>query len=207
MYCQRTIVRNSLWERGRHNPLVCLPGWLQCRRSLLCVGYIIIYVLSKYEYVLYTIGWGFLRLLHRCILSVWLTDLSTGWGGHLFWRFCLLFLEFPRLSAVLQLPCCPSKQWELWTFRKHITKPSEQVAAPPSSWDIQSLIRGENAKIPEERLVPVFCIFFLHISSHHVSPAAETHGDMANIHSLELKFRVAIQYVFWPPKSCPKSSH
>ena len=38
----------------------------------------------------------------------------TGWGGHLFWRFCLLFSESsPGCWAVLQLPCKPYKQGEL----------------------------------------------------------------------------------------------
>ena len=36
---------------------------------------------------------------------------STGWGGHLFWRVCKLFFESsPGRVAVLQLPCCPSKE-------------------------------------------------------------------------------------------------
>ena len=38
----------------------------------------------------------------------------TGWGGHLFRRFCKLFSESsPHCWAVLQLPRCPSKQGEL----------------------------------------------------------------------------------------------
>ena len=38
----------------------------------------------------------------------------TGWGGHLFRRFCKLFSESsPDCWAVLQLPCCPSKRGEL----------------------------------------------------------------------------------------------
>ena len=60
-------------------------------------------------------------------------SLSTGWAGHLFPRFCLLFSESsPGCWALLQLPCCPSKQGELLENILHITKPSEQVAAPPS---------------------------------------------------------------------------
>ena len=39
---------------------------------------------------------------------------STRWGSHLFWRFCKMFPESsPGCWAVLQLPCCPSKQGEL----------------------------------------------------------------------------------------------
>ena len=55
--------------------------------------------------------------------------------------------------AILQLPCCPSKQAR-GAFRKYITKPSEQVAAPPSMYpngrlrytDHQSLHRPTRPK-------------------------------------------------------------
>ena len=41
----------------------------------------------------------------RCI------QVSTGWGVHLFRRFCKMFSESsPGCWAVLQLSCCPSKQ-------------------------------------------------------------------------------------------------
>ena len=41
-------------------------------------------------------------------------EYSTGWGGHLFQRFCKLLSESsPGCWAVQQLPCCPSKQGEL----------------------------------------------------------------------------------------------
>ena len=44
----------------------------------------------------------------RCI------QVSTGWGVHLFRRFCKMFSESsPGCWAVLQLSCCPSKQGEL----------------------------------------------------------------------------------------------
>ena len=43
-----------------------------------------------------------------------LADSSTGWGDHLFRRFCKPFSgSSPGCWAVLQLPCCPSKQGEL----------------------------------------------------------------------------------------------
>ena len=49
-----------------------------------------------------------------------------GWGSHLFRRF---FSESsPGITAAAMLP----KQSK-GTFRKHIKKPSEQVAAPPSN--------------------------------------------------------------------------
>ena len=36
---------------------------------------------------------------------------TTGWGGHLFRRLCKLFSESSTgCWAILQLPCCPSKQ-------------------------------------------------------------------------------------------------
>ena len=38
----------------------------------------------------------------------------TGWGGHLFRRFCNMSSESSTgYWAVLQLPCCPSKKGEL----------------------------------------------------------------------------------------------
>ena len=41
-------------------------------------------------------------------------QLGTGWGGHLFRRFCKLFSERSTgCWAILQLPCFPSKQGEL----------------------------------------------------------------------------------------------
>ena len=56
--------------------------------------------------------------------------LSTGWGGHLFRRFCKQISESsPKplgFTAAAMLP----KQAR-GTLGKHITKPSEQVAAPP----------------------------------------------------------------------------
>ena len=48
---------------------------------------------------------SFLTLLHV---------VTTGWGGHLFRRFCKLFSDSSTVCwAILQLPCCPSKQGEL----------------------------------------------------------------------------------------------
>ena len=64
------------------------------------------------------------------------TKIITGWGGHLFRRFSkpvlpvftsLLVTKFTTLTAAAMLP----KQAR-GTFRKHVKKPSEQVAAPPS---------------------------------------------------------------------------
>ena len=44
----------------------------------------------------------------RCI------QVSTGWGVHLFRRFCKMFSESsPGYWAVLKLPCCPIKEGEL----------------------------------------------------------------------------------------------
>ena len=46
-------------------------------------------------------------------------------------RFCLLFSE----RGCWAVPCTPAAmlpKQAMGTFRKHITKPSEQVAAPPS---------------------------------------------------------------------------
>ena len=60
--------------------------------------------------------------------SLWNFGVRTGWGGHLFRRFCLLFSEcFSESTAAAMLP----KQARR-TYRKHITKPSKQVAVPPS---------------------------------------------------------------------------
>ena len=42
------------------------------------------------------------------------SPIYSWWGGHLFQRFCSLFSESsPGRWAILQLPCCPSKQGEL----------------------------------------------------------------------------------------------
>ena len=61
----------------------------------------------------------------------------TGWGGHLFRRFCKLFSESSTgCRAILQLP----KQVR-GTYRTHITKPSEQVAAPPSKFPNEAMAR------------------------------------------------------------------
>ena len=63
---------------------------------------------------------------------------TVAWGGDLFRRFCKLFSESSTGRwAVLQVPCWPSKQGELSTFRKHVTILSEQVAAPPSNLRMQ----------------------------------------------------------------------
>ena len=44
------------------------------------------------------------------ILLIW----NEAWGGHLFRRFCKMFFErSPGRWALLQLPCCPSKQGKL----------------------------------------------------------------------------------------------
>ena len=72
--------------------------------------------------------YSLIDFIRICTISI---IISTRWGGHLFRRFCFLFSESsPGCWAVLRLPCCPIKQAR-GTFRKHVTKPSEQVAAPP----------------------------------------------------------------------------
>ena len=58
---------------------------------------------------------------------------STGcrWCRHLFRRFCKFFSEsFPGCWAFTAAAMLPKQAWG--TLGKHITKPSEQVAAPPS---------------------------------------------------------------------------
>ena len=58
-------------------------------------------------------------------------EVHTVWGGNLLRRFCKMFSEsFTVRWAVLQLPCCPSKQGN---FQKTCYEPSKQVAAPPST--------------------------------------------------------------------------
>ena len=74
------------------------------------------------------------------------THCSTGWDGHLFRRFCKLFFwELHRplgYTAAAMLP----KQGR-GNYIKHVTKPSEQVAAPPSTQinleKYQSQIQGK----------------------------------------------------------------
>ena len=52
----------------------------------------------------------------------------TGWGGHL---FRTIFWEYPWPLGFTAAAMLPKKA--RGTLRKHITKPSEQVAAPPST--------------------------------------------------------------------------
>ena len=53
----------------------------------------------------------------------------TGWGGHLFRRFCnMCSISSPHLLGQLQY-----SPTACGTLRKKFTKPSEQVAAPPST--------------------------------------------------------------------------
>ena len=82
---------------------------------------------------------------------------STGWGGHLFRRFCKLFSESsPGSWAVPQSAAAMQPKQARGTFRKHITKPSEQEAAQPSTYYLASFV-SPFWVLPSSSL---YCIFF-----------------------------------------------
>ena len=59
-------------------------------------------------------------------------EIGTGWGGHLFRRFCKLFSESSTGRWAIHCSCHAAQASRGGgTFGKHITKPPEQVAAPP----------------------------------------------------------------------------
>ena len=108
----------------------------QHQKSLIFCENLTFIALSRHQWQEKSIGpssrWS-LMMAWRCACAKQLnnTQRCTGWGGHLFRRFHILFSKSSAgRRAILLLPCCPSKQGEL--LEKHITKSSEQVAAPPS---------------------------------------------------------------------------
>ena len=70
------------------------------------------------------------RVVQLNFASVWCVLFDTGWGGHLFRRFCNFFSKVSL--ACLGTTAAAVQPNSLGTFRKHFIKPLEQVAAPPS---------------------------------------------------------------------------